>query len=51
MKLHAGIFEIPLETRQGAEPLFELGSLAHDLLRGVGIVPEGGVFDLGVEFG
>ena len=35
----------------GGDRLLELGALAHDLLRGLGIVPEVGILGLGVQFG
>ena len=34
-----------------AEPILELGALAHDFLRGFGIVPEIWILGLGVQFG
>ena len=34
-----------------AEPILESRALAHQFLRGVGVVPEIGVFGLGVQFG
>ena len=46
-----GILEVPLEPRDGAEPILEIGPLAHHLLRGIGIVPEVGVLDPGVQLG
>ena len=44
-----GVVEFALETREGAEPIFEFGALAHDFLRGFGVVPEIWIFDLGVQ--
>jgi hypothetical protein len=46
-----GIVELRVEAGQSAQTIFKLGSLTHDFLRGVGIVPEIGVFDLGIQFG
>ena len=46
-----GIVKIALETRQSTEPILELGAFAHDLLRGVRIVPEGRILGLGTQFG
>ena len=45
------VVQLALEACGGAEPILELGPLAHDLLRGFGVVPEIGIFDLGVQFG
>jgi hypothetical protein len=39
------------ETIERAKPFLELGTLAHDFLRGFGIVPKVGIFSLGVQFG
>ena len=44
------IFEITLEPRKGIQTLFEIGAFAHDFLRGIGIIPEIGIFDLRVQF-
>jgi hypothetical protein len=46
-----GVIKLALEAAQGAKALLQLRALAHDLLRGVGVVPQIGVFDLGVQFG
>jgi hypothetical protein len=46
-----GVFELVIEPCERAEPILEVGALAHHLLGGVGIVPEVGVFDLGVQLG
>ena len=42
------VIEIGVELRDGAEPVLKLGALAHDFLRGFGIVPEIRIFDFGV---
>ena len=44
-----GVVEFAFETRDGAETVFEFGALAHDFLRGFGVVPEIWIFDLGVQ--
>ena len=44
-----GVVELALELLLRAEPLLELAALAHDLLRGLGVVPEIGVFDARVQ--
>ena len=46
-----GVVEFALKSRQRSETVFKVGALAHDLLRGFGVVPEVGVFDLRVQFG
>ena len=46
-----GVVQLALKTAHGAQALFQLRSLAHDFLRGVGVVPQIRVFDLGVQFG
>ncbi len=46
-----GVFEIALEPRQRSQPVFEVGALAHELLREFRVVPEGRIFGLGVQFG
>ena len=45
------VLELPLKARKAIQAIFKLRALAHDLLRGVGIVPEIGVFDPGIQFG
>jgi hypothetical protein len=45
------IVKFAFETGDRAEAVVDLGSLAHDFLRGLGVVPQVGIFDLGVEFG
>jgi len=45
-----GVVEFALELRHQAELFLKLGALAHDLLRGLGVVPEIGVFDPRVQF-
>ena len=44
------ILELGLETRERSKPFFELGALAHDFLRRLGIVPKVRIFGFGVEF-
>ena len=44
-----GVVELALELLLRAEPLLELATLAHDLLRVLGVVPEIGVFDARVQ--
>ncbi len=46
-----GVVEVALDLVQRAEPILQKGALAHQLLRGLGIVPEVGIFGFGVEFG
>ena len=46
-----GVLEVALQARQRAQAVFELGALAHHLLRGGGVAPQRGVFGFGVEFG
>ncbi len=46
-----GVFEIAVDLLDAAEPVFEHGALAHQLLRGFRVVPEARVFGFGVEFG
>ena len=46
-----GVIKLALKTAQGAKALLKLRALAHDLLRGFGVIPKIGVFDLGVQFG
>ncbi len=46
-----GVFQFAFELTDGAEPVLQLGALAHDFLRLFGVIPQVGVFDLGVEFG
>ena len=46
-----GVVEIALDLGERAEPVLQHRALAHQLLRGVGIVPEVRVFGLGVQFG
>ena len=46
-----GIVEIAVEFRERAQPVLEIGALAHDLLCSVGIGPEPRVLDAGVQFG
>ena len=43
--------DLPIEACHAAETVLELGALAHDLLGRRRVVPEGGVFGFGVEFG
>ena len=45
------VVEVALDLGERAQPVLEQRALAHHLLRGVGVVPEGGVFGFGVEFG
>ena len=46
-----GILDILLEALDRGDLVFERRALAHDLLRGVGIVPEVGIFGEGIQFG
>ena len=46
-----GVLQLAIELGERAEPLLEIGALAHQLLRGVGIVPELRILDLGVQLG
>ena len=46
-----GVVEFALQLGERPQPVFQHRALAHQLLRGLGIVPEVGVFGLGVEFG
>ena len=45
------VVEVALNLGERAQPVLEHRALAHQLLRGFGIVPEVGVFGFGVEFG
>jgi hypothetical protein len=36
---------------QRVKPILECGTLAHNFLRGFGIVPKSGIFGLGVQLG
>ena len=45
------VLEVALDLGERAQPLLEQRALAHQLLRGVGVVPEVRVFGFGVEFG
>ena len=48
---HAGgVGEFIFQRAHGAERRVQLLAFAHQFLRGLGIVPEGGVFGLGVQF-
>ena len=40
-----GVVELALELGERAEPVLQHRALAHQLLRGLGIVPEVGIFD------
>jgi hypothetical protein len=40
-----------VKTAERTKSVFELGALAHDFLRGFGIVPKIGIFGFGVQFG
>ena len=40
--------EFAIETAERAKPVLKLGPLAHDFLRGFGIVPKSRIFGLGV---
>ena len=46
-----GILEVLLEPLDGGDLVLERRALAHDLLRGLGIVPEVRVFGEGIQFG
>jgi hypothetical protein len=46
-----GIFEFRVEALERSQPVFEFGTFTHDFLRGIGIVPEVGIFDFGIQFG
>ena len=45
-----GVIKILLEFQDAVELVFEIGTLARDLLRSSGIVPEVGVLDASVQF-
>ena len=45
-----GVLELLLETLHGRDLVLKRRALAHDLLRGVGVVPEVGILSLGVQF-
>ena len=45
------VVEIALDFGERADAVFQHGALAHEFLRGLGIVPEVGVFGFGVQFG
>ena len=46
-----GVVEVALDLGYRPEPILQHRPLAHQLLRGLGIVPEIGVLGFGVEFG
>ena len=46
-----GILQRVIQARQRAQPVLEIGALAHQLLGRLGIVPEFRVLDLGVQLG
>ena len=43
--------KLVLEVFERAKPILEFGPLAHDLLRGLRIVPKVRIFGLNVQFG
>ncbi len=45
------VVEFALQPGDPAEPVFEHGALAHQLLRRFRIVPQAGILGLGVQFG
>ncbi len=45
-----GVFEVAVELGERAKAIFKLVALAHDLLRGLRVGPQGGVLDAGVQF-
>ena len=46
-----GVVEVALDLGERAQPILQHVALAHQFLRGAGIVPEVGVFGFGVELG
>ena len=45
------VLELALDLGERPQPVLERGALAHQLLGGLGVVPEGGVLGFRIEFG